>query len=104
MVIYNITTHVESSIEESWLKWMKEKHLPEMLATKKFKTAKIFKIINENDKGGVSYAAQYQCDNKITLEQYLNDFAAKLREDSVNKFGDRILSFRTELELIEQQP
>ena len=104
MVIYNVTTHVESSIEESWLKWMKEKHIPEMLATKKFKTAKIFKIINENDKGGVSYAAQYQCDNKITLEQYLNDFAAKLREDAVNKFGDRILSFRTELELIEQQP
>tara|TARA_B000000475_G_scaffold270176_2_gene265342 strand:+ start:608 stop:922 length:315 start_codon:yes stop_codon:yes gene_type:complete len=104
MVIYNVTTHVESSIEESWLNWMKEKHIPEMLATKKFKTAKIFKIINENDKGGVSYAAQYQCDNKITLEQYLNDFAAKLREDSVNKFGDRILSFRTELELIEQQP
>ena len=104
MVIYNITTHVESSIEESWLNWMKEKHIPEMLATKKFKTAKIFKIINENDKGGISYAAQYQCDNKITLEQYLNDFAAKLREDSVNKFGDRILSFRTELELIEQQP
>ena len=104
MVIYNVTTHVESSIEESWLNWMKEKHIPEMLATKKFKTAKIFKIINENDKGGISYAAQYQCDNKITLEQYLNDFAAKLREDSVNKFGDRILSFRTELELIEQQP
>ena len=75
-----------------------------MLATKKFKTAKIFKIINENDKGGVSYAAQYQCDNKIALEQYLNDFAAKLRDDAVKKFGDRILSFRTQLELIEQQP
>ena len=71
MVIYNVTTHVESSIEESWLNWMKEKHIPEMLATKKFKTAKIFKIINENDKGGVSYAAQYQCGNKISLEQYL---------------------------------
>ena len=104
MVIYNVTTHVELSIEESWLIWMKEKHLPEMLATKKFKTARIFKIISGNDKGGVSYAAKYHCNNKMSLEQYLNHFAAKLREDSVNKFGDRILSFRTELELIEQQP
>ena len=77
---------------------------PGNASNKKFKTARIFKIISGNDKGGVSYAAQYQCDNKITLEQYLNDFAAKLREDAVNKFGDRILSFRTELELIEQQP
>ena len=75
-----------------------------MLATKKFKTARIFKIISGNDKGGVSYAAQYQCDDKKSVEQYLNDFAAKLRDDAVNKFGERILSFRTELELIEQQP
>ncbi len=103
MVIYNVTTHVESSIEKNWLKWMREKHLPEMLATKKFKTARIFKIISGNDKGGVSYATQYHCDNKMSLEQYLNHFAAKLRQDAVNKFGDRILSFRTELELIEQQ-
>ena len=104
MVIYNVTTHVELSIEESWLIWMKEKHLPEMLATKKFKTARIFKIISGNDKGGVSYAAKYHCNNKMSLEQYLNHFAAKLREDALNKFGDRILSFRTELELIEHQP
>ena len=49
-----------------------------MLATNKFKTARIFKIISGNDKGGVSYAAQYHCDNKMSLEQYLNHFAAKL--------------------------
>ena len=104
MVIYNVTTHVESSIEKSWLNWMKEKHIPEMLATKKFKAARIFKVISENDKGGVSYAAQYHCDNKKSLEQYLNDFEIKLEEDAVNKFGDRIISFTTELELIEQQP
>ena len=36
--------HVESSIEESWLNWMKEKHLPEMLATKNLKL-KIFKLL-----------------------------------------------------------
>ena len=73
MVIFNVTTHVESSIEKSWLNWMKEKHIPEMLATKKFKAARIFKIISENDKGGVSYAAQYQCDDKKSLEQHLDD-------------------------------
>ena len=104
MVIYNITTHVESSIEKSWLNWMKEKHLPETLATKKFKAIRIFKIISKNVKG-VSYTAQHHSDDKNSLEQYINGLAAKFREDAVNKFGDRIfLSFRTELELIGQQP
>ena len=99
MVIYNVTSHVESSVEKSWLNWIKETHLPEMIATKKFKAAKIFKIISKNVKG-VSYTAPHYSYDKKSLKQYQNCFAAKLREDDVNKFGDPILSFRIELELI----
>ena len=44
MLIYNVTAHVEHSIEQSWLEWMEQEHIPEMLATKKFIKTKIFKI------------------------------------------------------------
>ena len=104
MVIYNVTSRIESSIEKKWLVWMKEKHIPEKLITKSYKAAKIFKIISENDKGGISYVTQYHCDDKKSLQQYINDYGAKLRNDTLNKFGDLILPFRTELELIEKHP
>ena len=45
MLIYNVTVHVEPSIEEKWLNWMEQEHIPEMLGTNKFTKTKIFKII-----------------------------------------------------------
>lgn len=103
MVIYNVTTHIEASVEQEWLHWMKVKHLPDMLATKKFIHSKIFKIVNQEDQGGVSYAVQYHCENKTLLDQYIKEDAVKLRKEGELKFGNRILYFRTELLLIDQQ-
>ena len=103
MLIYNVTSLVEFPIEKEWLIWMKEKHLPNMLATKKFKTAKIFKVLNDQDQGGVSYAIQFHCKNQQLLKEYLINDAQLLRKDEIEKFGDRIVLFRTELQLIEEQ-
>ena len=103
MIIYNVTTHVEPSIEKEWLVWMKQKHLLEMLATQKFIKAKIFKIISEEDQGGLSYAVQYYCKSKNVLDAYLKNDAKLLQEEGNKKFGSSILFFRTELQLIEEK-
>ena len=103
MLIYNVTSHVEPKIEKEWLLWMKQKHLSEMLATQKFSMAKIFKVISDKDHGGVSYAVQYHCENKNTLDEYLKNDAKDLQKKENEKFGKSILFFRTELQLIEEQ-
>ena len=103
MLIYNVTSHVEPKIEKEWLLWMKQKHLSEMLATQKLSKAKIFKIISDLDHGGVSYAVQYHCENKNTLDEYLKNDAKDLQKKENEKFGKSILFFRTELQLIEEQ-
>jgi hypothetical protein len=51
----------------------------------------------------VSYAVQYHCENKTLLDQYIKEDAAKLKKEGELKFGNRILYFRTELLLIDQQ-
>jgi hypothetical protein len=56
MFIYNVTTHVEPSIENQWLEWMNIEHIPQMIQTGKFKKAIIFKVITEDELGGTSYA------------------------------------------------
>ncbi len=33
MIIYNVTVNVEKEVEEVWVNWMKETHIPEILAT-----------------------------------------------------------------------
>ena len=102
MLIYNVTVHVEPSIEEKWLNWMEQEHIPEMLGTNKFTKTKIFKIITDQDIGGISYAVQYYCYNREQYESYLKEDATSLRQKVKDKFGKKILFFRTELELIQE--
>lgn len=103
MLIYNVTAHVEASIEKEWLLWMRQKHISDMLSTQKFSQAKIFKVISDQDKGGLSYAVQYYCESKEVLNDYLENHSKQLQEEGNDKFGNSVLFFRTELKLIDEK-
>lgn len=100
MYIYNVTVHVEPQVEKEWLEWMKEVHLSEMIATGKFIEAKLFKVITDQNQGGVSYATQYLCNSVDQYNAYLVENAAALRQKASDRFGNTILAFRTQLEEI----
>ncbi len=99
MYIYNITINIEKSIEEDWLKWMQEKHIPEMLNTGKFFEAKMCQVMVEEDQG-VTYSVQYTTDSKETLEKYYQENAAQLRQEGLVLFKEKFVAFRTELKVI----
>tara|TARA_R110002167_G_scaffold163242_36_gene360079 strand:- start:1785 stop:2096 length:312 start_codon:yes stop_codon:yes gene_type:complete len=100
MYIYNVTTNVDDSIHEDWLRWMKESHIPEVLATGKFLNAKMCKVLVEEDMGGITYSVQYTVIDKETLEKYYAEDAPRLREKAMELFSGNVVSFRTELEII----
>ena len=100
MFIYNVTTHVEPAVEQEWLSWMKEEHLPKMTQTGHFLQAKLFKVITDQDHGGISYATQYHCHSRKEYEDYIALKAKALRQDTIDRFGNSILAFRTQLEEI----
>ena len=99
MYIYNITINIEKSIEEDWLRWMQEKHIPEMLNTGKFFEAKMCQVMVEEDQG-VTYSVQYTTDSKETLEKYYQENAALLRQEGLVLFKEKFVAFRTELKVI----
>ncbi len=99
MYIYNVTINIEESVHNEWLRWMQEKHIPEVLATGKFSEAKMCQVLVEED-AGLTYSIQYTTDSKETLEKYYEEDAARLREEGLQLFGDKLLAFRTELKVI----
>jgi len=103
MYIYNVTTNIDTSIESEWLKWMKEKHIPEMLATGKFNSAKMSQVMIEEEMGGTTYSVQYITNSIETLEEYYSENAPKLRDESQKLFKDKFVAFRTELKVISEQ-
>ncbi|WKK85426.1 DUF4286 family protein [Marivirga arenosa] len=100
MIIYNVTVNVEKDIEESWVKWMKEKHIPDILATGFFNDHRMLRLLNETEGDGETYAIQYFTDELDNLERYMMDEAPRLRDEHIKKFQDKCVSFRTFLETV----
>jgi phosphoribosylamine-glycine ligase len=82
--------------------WMQNKHITDVLATGKFTSARMVKVLVEEEMGGITYSVQYTTDCKETLQRYYDEDAPRLREEGHKLFGDKMLAFRTELELISE--
>ncbi|MEZ4810217.1 MAG: DUF4286 family protein [Allomuricauda sp.] len=103
MLIYNVTINIDESVHGDWLSWMRDKHIPDMLATGKFSHAKMAKVLVEEEPGGVTYSVQYTTKDRRTLESYYREDAERLRADAQRMFPNKFVAFRTELEVISQQ-
>jgi len=102
MYIYNVTINIEQSVHENWLQWMKETHIPDMIATGKFSQAKMCRVLVEEEMGGLTYSVQYTTADKATLELYYKEDADRLRQDVTKLFAGKFVAFRTELEVISE--
>ena len=102
MILYNVTINIHESVHDQWMRWMQEKHIADVLATGKFSAARMVKVLVEEDMGGITYSIQYTTDSKESLQRYYDEDAPRLREEGLQLFGDKMLAFRTELELISE--
>ncbi len=102
MYIYNVTINVNTQIQEPWLQWMQKSHIPDMLATGKFKAAKLCQVMVEEEIGGVTYAIQYTAHSKAALDLYYKEDAENLRKEGAKHFGNNFVAFRTELSIISE--
>lgn len=101
MIIYNVTLNIDDSIHTPWLEWMQH-HIPEVLGTGLFSKAVFTKVLVEEEQGGTTYSVQYYVRSREDLQTYQNQYAAQLQAIGLKRFGDKMLAFRTELQLIDE--
>lgn len=99
MILYNVTVSVAPEVEQDWLRWMQQTHIPDVMATKLFVDHKIFRLINEVE-GGRTYAIQYYALDINDIDFYLREHAPRLRQDHLDRYGEKAISFRTLLEQV----
>ena len=102
MIIYNVTVNIEESIEQEWLVWMKEKHIPDVMNTKMFVSAKMTKVLVNEEMGGVTYSVQYSCESMDILTEYQEKYATELKREYAKKYQGKFVAFRTLLEVIQE--
>jgi hypothetical protein len=103
MYIYNVTTNIDETVQQEWLKWMKEKHIPEMLETGMFSNARMSQVLIEEEMGGITYSVQYTTESLETLHEYHKKYAEKFHQKSVTLFKDKFVTFKTEMKVITEQ-
>ncbi|WP_299548530.1 DUF4286 family protein [Seonamhaeicola sp.] len=101
MIIYNVTANIDESIHGEWLAWIKD-HIPEVLSTGKFNKATLTRVLVKEDMGGVTYSIQYRAHSREALDAYYEEDAQRMRADAIKRFADKMVAFRTELELIDE--
>ena|SRR5882762_9203436 len=98
MLLYNVTVGIDKEIQEEWLDWMREKHIPQVMATGMFVDWKIYKVLHDQDDGGVSYSVQYFANTINHVTTYLEKYAPRLVEEHRTRFQNRHVAFMTLLE------
>ena len=102
MILYNVTIILEESAEQEWLPWMKEEHIPEVMASNCFVSNRMLKVLDSPNEG-VTYCMQYIADTPEAYEKYKNEFAAQLQAAAISRFENRFVAFRTLMEFVDSQ-
>ena len=101
MFIYNVTTKVDWSIHDAWLQWMRTEHMNEVVATGCFHQHRLLRIIEIDDTDGPTYAAQYTASSKADYNRYINNYADSLRNKTLQKWGNRLIAFRSLMQEVD---
>lgn len=100
MYIYNVTTNIEAEIEQDWLDYMKNTHVPAMIGTGCFTGAKLSRVMVQEEMGGKTYSIQYSVSDKETFKGYYVVYAADMNTRVEKKFSGNYVQFQTELEVL----
>lgn len=102
MVLYNVTVKVNNEIREEWLQWMRQVHIPHVMASGSFLSYRINRVLSLEDSDGTTYAFQYLCQDLATLHHYQVHHAPLLQKEHADRYKDQFVVFRTILEIIEE--
>lgn len=100
MYIYNVTTKVSSAIHTDWLHWMKLEHIPAVMETGCFEAFTLVRIMEIDEADGPTYAVQYKANTHADYERYISAFSTQLRNETIAKWGDKIMAFRTLMQVV----
>ena len=103
MVVYNVTCNVALEVEKKWLEWI-DKQLNDLSKSENINTTSILKLNSTATTEGLVYAIQYQISDQNTLDHFINNEGKILKKKIRNKFGEGVLHFCSQLEIIKEYP
>jgi len=95
MIVYNVTIKIDLAVHELWVAWMKEDHIPKILETGCFTEYKFYRIMEENQSDGMTYAVQYFAPQLSNYFDYQAQHAEQLQKEMRDTWPDKYGAFMT---------
>lgn len=100
MITYNVTVKVDNQILDEWLIWIRG-HMPQVVGTGCFESYNFFELLEPKIDEHRTFIAQYLAKTEEDYQRYINDFAPKMREEGIEKFGEKMAAFRSILKKMD---
>jgi hypothetical protein len=101
MLIYNVTVKIDWAIHDTWVQWMLNKHMPDMIKTGCFTHSKLLRLLETDENEGPTYAAQYFADSKSDYDRYVENYSVAIRQEYADEWGDRFVAFRSLMQIVQ---
>lgn len=102
MILYNVTVKIDRSVQEEWLAWMQEIHIPAVMDTGFFIRNMVLRLLDPPaDDEGVTFAIQYYCKHIGALKRYLDEEASALQAEHSRRYEGKFVAFRTIMKVVE---
>jgi hypothetical protein len=88
MVSYEVTTIVEPDLVEAYERYMRQHHVPDLLATGCFHAAELTRAAPGR------YRMRYEATSQADLDRYLEKHATRLREEFASHFPRGVTAAR----------
>ena len=100
MLIYNTTFQVHDKVHDNFLIWIKESYIPEVEKHGALRAPRICRVLSHRDEG-TSYSLQWEVDDSVVLHRWHQDQGARLNQELVKIFKDKVVGFPTLMEVLE---
>lgn len=105
MILYHVTVSIAHFREDEWSQWMKQHHIPDVVATGLFLEASMSKQTEPPPpEGHTTYHIVYQCPSEEALARYQRDFAPQLQREHTEKYQGTFQANRVIAQLVQHFP
>ena len=101
MFIFNTTYLVSDKVHDTWLKWVKEEHIPFMMNSTLFTQPQVARVITSVKEDGTSFSVQFHVRDMQTLKIWNKEFSVLFQDKCSEQFGNEVIFFTTVLELVD---
>ena len=105
--MYQVRVQISRQKEAEWCVWMQKTHIPEVLATGCFLSARMGKFVEEGTEnppkeGFSAYLIQYVLENAKKLAQYREKYAPNLMKAHTERYEGHFFAQRSVLQILAE--